>query len=52
MKIRPDVLVKGGDYDIKDIVGADFVKGYGGTVETTDFVNGKSTTNIVNRIKE
>ena len=44
--ITPDVLVKGGDYDIKDIVGADWVTSHGGRVTTIDFLPGYSTTAI------
>lgn len=51
MKVKPHVLVKGGDYTIDNIVGADFVKDHGGVVETISFVQGKSTTNIINKIK-
>ena len=47
--LRPDVLVKGGDYDRASIVGADFVESYGGTVLTIDLVPGHSTTAIVER---
>ncbi len=41
---RPDLLVKGGDYDIDTIVGADLVKGWGGEVKIAAFVDGHSTT--------
>ena len=47
--VRPDVLVKGGDYDRSAIVGAELVKSYGGTVLTIDLVPGHSTTAIVER---
>lgn len=50
--IRPDVLVKGGDYTIDKIVGAEFVMNSGGTVEIIPFVNGYSTTSILARIKQ
>ncbi len=46
----PDVLVKGADYKAEDIVGYDIVCGNGGTVETIEFVEGFSTTNIINKI--
>lgn len=46
-KIKPDVLVKGGDYKDKEIVGSDIVK----DVRIVDFVANKSTTNIINKIK-
>ena len=45
--IRPDVLVKGGDYKIDDIVGSDLVLSYGGRVKALSFVDGKSTTNLI-----
>ena len=50
--LKPDVLVKGGDYTIDKIVGADFVIGYGGTVEIIPFTDGYSTTSIIDRIKK
>ncbi len=49
--IKPNVLVKGGDYNIEDIVGADFVKSYGGEVSTIPFIDGHSTTAIESKIK-
>jgi rfaE bifunctional protein nucleotidyltransferase chain/domain len=50
--IRPDVLVKGGDYTIDKIVGAEFVKSIGGEVAVIPFVQGYSTTSIIDRIKK
>lgn len=50
--ISPDILVKGGDYQIGDIVGADFITGYGGKVMTIPYVEGKSTTEIINKVKK
>jgi rfaE bifunctional protein nucleotidyltransferase chain/domain len=47
-----DILVKGGDYRVEDIVGYDIVKERGGDVRTIDFVEGYSVTNIVNKISE
>lgn len=49
--IKPDVLVKGGDYTIDTIVGADLVQNNGGLVATIDFVDGCSTTKIIDKIK-
>ena len=49
--IRPDVLVKGGDYDLEEVVGADFVRGYGGDVQVLGLVENCSTSNIVAHIK-
>ena len=48
--VWPDVLVKGGDYTIDTIVGADFVLQNGGTVTTIPFVDGYSTTSTLNKI--
>ncbi|MGC8868624.1 MAG: D-glycero-beta-D-manno-heptose 1-phosphate adenylyltransferase [Sulfurihydrogenibium sp.] len=50
-EIKPDVLVKGGDWKIENIVGADFVKSYGGKVLTIDFVYDTSTTKIISKIR-
>lgn len=50
--IQPDVLVKGGDYSIDQIVGRDIVEANGGVVRTIPLVEGKSSTNIINRILE
>ena len=50
--VRPDLLVKGGDYDISTIVGADFVQSYGGRVLTIPLVDGFSTTSFVERIRQ
>ncbi len=49
--VKPDVLVKGGDWKIEQIVGWDFVQGYGGEVKSLQFVDGKSTTNIIAKSK-
>ncbi|RKR80039.1 rfaE bifunctional protein nucleotidyltransferase chain/domain [Mucilaginibacter gracilis] len=49
--IMPDILVKGGDYTIPEIVGAVEVMANGGTVEVLQFVPGYSSTNIINRIR-
>lgn len=48
----PDVLVKGGDYALDQVVGRDVVEGAGGRVELIPFVEGYSTTALVNRIRE
>ncbi len=48
-EVAPDVLVKGGDWRGKTIVGADFVRSRGGTVKTIRFVPGRSTTAIIAR---
>lgn len=51
-EIKPDILVKGGDYKISEIVGADVVQKNGGLVTTIKFVEGKSTTAILEKIKK
>ena len=50
-ELRPDVLVKGGDYALHEVVGAELVRGYGGDVRVLSLVRGCSTTDIVERIK-
>lgn len=49
-EVKPHLLVKGGDWSEDQIVGADFVKSLGGEVKSLPFSQGKSTTNIVERI--
>ena len=49
--IAPEILLKGGDWDVSQIVGADQVLSYGGQVETIPFVDGFSTTNLEEKIK-
>ncbi|GAB3554485.1 D-glycero-beta-D-manno-heptose 1-phosphate adenylyltransferase [Spirosoma fluminis] len=50
--VRPDILVKGNDYTIDTIVGADFVLARGGKVETVALIPGYSTTRLIERIKQ
>ncbi len=50
-KVKPDVLVKGGDYKVSQIAGADFVLANGGQVEVLEFVNGCSTSNVIRKIQ-
>ena len=47
----PNTLVKGSDYEINNIVGADIVNENGGEVKTIDFIDGYSTSNTIARIK-
>jgi len=51
-KLQPDILVKGGDYTMDTVVGRDIVEARGGRVELIKFVEGKSTSNIINKINE
>jgi D-beta-D-heptose 7-phosphate kinase/D-beta-D-heptose 1-phosphate adenosyltransferase len=50
-QLKPDVLVKGGDYKIEDIAGAEFVLANGGNVEVLEFVNDCSTSKVISKIK-
>ncbi len=47
--LRPQILVKGADWDPKNIVGADLVEGWGGEVKTITLAKGRSTTAIIER---
>lgn len=51
LKVKPDVLVKGGDYTVDTIVGAQQVLASGGEVKVLQFVDGCSTSNIISKIK-
>ena len=49
-QVRPNYLVKGGDWKKKDIVGSSFVKSYGGKVKSLPFVDGFSTTGTIKKL--
>ena len=49
--IKPNILVKGGDWAVKDIVGGDFVQDYGGEVKSLSFTDAQSTTSLIEQIK-
>ena len=49
--LLPDILIKGGDYQLSDIVGREEVEAAGGIVTTIPLVEGRSTTNIVEKIR-
>lgn len=49
-QVKPDILVKGGDYSVESIIGYDFVKSIGGDIITIDLVDGYSTTNIIKKV--
>jgi len=51
MEIRPDVLIKGGDYKIEEIAGAKEVIAWGGKVVLNPIVEGYSTTSIINKLQ-
>ena len=50
--IKPDILVKGGDWSPDQIVGSDYVTNNGGSVLSLQFVEGYSTTALENKIKK
>jgi len=49
-KLRPEVLVKGGDYGIDGVVGAEIVRAYGGDIRVLGCVQGLSTSSIIDRV--
>ena len=51
-KVRPDVYVKGGDYTLETLPEAKIVQSYGGRVEFIQMVAGRSTTNVIEKIRE
>ena len=51
-RLMPDILVKGGDYTEEEVVGGEFIKAVGGEVSIIGFLQGHSTTDIINRIKK
>lgn len=50
-EVKPDVYVKGGDYTLDTLPEAKIVQSYGGRVAFIDMVEGRSTTNIIKKIK-
>ena len=51
-ELRPAVLVKGGDYDMDKLAEAQFVRSYGGRALAISFIEGYSTTSLVERIRK
>ena len=51
-ELRPDILVKGGDYDMDKLAETAVVRAYGGTALAIPFVDGYSTTALVNKIRQ
>ena len=51
-EIKPDLLIKGGDYSISQVVGSDFVESYGGAVKVLAFLDDCSTSAIVSKIQD
>jgi rfaE bifunctional protein nucleotidyltransferase chain/domain len=50
--LRPDVLVKGGDWAVDKIIGGDLVQSWGGKVTNIPVVPGRSTTNLIDIVRE
>ena len=50
--LQPEVLVKGGDYTLEQVVGGDFVQSYGGEVKALEFLDNCSTSAIMEKVKE
>ena len=51
-RVRPDVLVKGGDYSVAEVVGQEVVQSYGGRVVVTDKVDGFSTSKLLAAVRK
>ena len=51
-QLLPNILVKGGDWKVEDIVGSDIVMKNGGNVYSLNFIDGFSTTNVIEKIKK
>jgi bifunctional ADP-heptose synthase (sugar kinase/adenylyltransferase) len=51
-QVRPDVLVKGADYTVANIVGSDFVRTYGGKIRRIRLTPGRSTTDVIKRLRQ
>jgi rfaE bifunctional protein nucleotidyltransferase chain/domain len=51
-QLKPNVLVKGGDWKPEQILGSEEVKGWGGTVKSLPFVEGRSTTALIKKVTE
>jgi D-beta-D-heptose 7-phosphate kinase/D-beta-D-heptose 1-phosphate adenosyltransferase len=49
--LKPDILAKGGDWRLSDIVGSDFVRSRGGRVARIPFVKGYSTTSLIRKMR-
>ena len=50
--LRPDVLIKGSDYTVDQVVGGDLVQSWGGTVKLVDLREGHSTTSTIRRMTD
>ena len=50
--LRPDILAKGADYTVDEVVGAEFVQSYGGEILLVDLEEGHSTTGTIERMAQ
>jgi D-beta-D-heptose 7-phosphate kinase/D-beta-D-heptose 1-phosphate adenosyltransferase len=50
--LKPEILVKGGDYTIDQVVGGEFVLSYGGKVQALEFLDNCSTSDIVEKMRK
>lgn len=50
--LKPDILVKGGDYTLEQVIGGDFVHSYDGEVKALEFLDNCSTSAIMEKLKE
>lgn len=51
LRLKPDVLVKGGDWKVSRIVGAAEVAAWGGRVRSLPYIDGRSTTKLIERVR-
>lgn len=51
-QVKPNVLVKGGDWPVDKIVGSQFVQSYGGTVKSLNFVENRSTSSLIEKARK
>lgn len=51
-KVIPDILVKGGDWPLENIIGAEFVLNNGGEVKTLSYIEGESSTSLIQAMKK
>ncbi|MFL2840704.1 MAG: bifunctional D-glycero-beta-D-manno-heptose-7-phosphate kinase/D-glycero-beta-D-manno-heptose 1-phosphate adenylyltransferase HldE [Pseudohongiellaceae bacterium] len=51
-ELEPDIVIKGGDYAVNEVVGRDIVQAYGGEIKVLDFLDNCSTTGIVKKIQK
>lgn len=52
MELRPDILIKGADYEVEKIIGYDFIKSYGGSVDVVPIMQGFSSSSIIESMEK